>query len=75
MEVLCTNCGYTGPTQKIVPGSNLVGCFLICLFVVPGLIYAVWQQINSGPGCPQCKRRDAVIPLNSPRAKQIISQR
>jgi hypothetical protein len=75
MNHLCRNCGYTGPSMRIVPGSNALGIVLLLVFILPGLIYAVWQQINSGPGCPQCKRINALIPIDSPRAKEILAAR
>lgn len=71
---LCTNCGYTGPSVRVVPGSNAVGCLLLILFVIPGLIYAVWQQTQSGPGCPSCKQR-TLIPIGSPQAQEILARR
>lgn len=74
-RILCTNCGFSGPTTRVVPGSTALGCLLLLLFVLPGLIYAVWQQINSGPGCPNCGRIDTVIPIDSPRAKEILASR
>ncbi len=70
---LCTNCGYLGRATRIVPGSNVLGIFLLFFFILPGLIYAVWQQINSGQGCPVCKHTDSIIPESSPRAKQMIA--
>jgi hypothetical protein len=75
MNQLCTNCGYSGPSTRIVPGSNALGILLLLVFIIPGLIYAVWQQINSGQGCPQCRRIDALIPIDSPRAKEILAAR
>ncbi len=74
-DILCTHCGYTGQSKKIVPGSNAIGCLLLLLFVIPGLIYAVWQQTQSGEGCPQCQRRDSIMPIDSQRAQEILKSR
>jgi hypothetical protein len=73
--VLCTNCGYTGLPKRLIPGSNVIGCALLMLFVLPGLIYAVWQQTQAGMGCPQCNRREFIIPYNSERAQEILAKR
>jgi predicted nucleic-acid-binding Zn-ribbon protein len=73
--VLCTNCGFAGYPQRIVPGSNFTGCLLLILFVIPGLIYAVWQQTQAGMGCPQCKRKEYIIPYHSERAQEIVAER
>ncbi|HUF09751.1 MAG TPA: hypothetical protein VMO47_10540 [Rhodothermales bacterium] len=69
---VCTNCGYQGQPERIVPGSTALGCVLILLLVIPGLIYAVWQQTQTKPGCPNCKTGGTMIPINSPMAQKII---
>lgn len=72
---LCTNCGFVGVPTRIVPGSNVTGCLLLVLFVIPGLIYAVWQHMKAGMGCPNCKTVGTMIPATSPRAQEIMRNR
>jgi predicted RNA-binding Zn-ribbon protein involved in translation (DUF1610 family) len=68
---VCTTCGYRGVPERIVPGSNAVGCLLLLLLVIPGLIYAVWQQTAVYQGCPKCKGK-AMIPIDTPHAQQFL---
>ena|SRR3989304_690083 len=71
---VCTTCGYQGSPERIVPGSNALGCLLLILFIIPGLIYAIWQQTATYQGCPKCKGR-AMIPSDSPQARQLQSSK
>ena len=54
-EIICANpnCGYQGKPRSRARGSRLVGLFLICFFVLPGLIYF---SMKSGYrySCPKC---------------------
>jgi len=63
---ICTRCGHVGPPQR----TNYVahaGCMLLllCLGIVPGLIYLVILCLVPSTLCRKCKK-DATVPLNSP---------
>lgn len=69
---VCTTCGYRGAPERIVPGSLLVGCALLFFFLIPGIIYGLWQQSAVYQGCPKCKGR-AMIPIDAPFARQFMA--
>lgn len=69
---VCTTCGYRGAPVRVVPGSTALGCVLLLFFLIPGLIYAVWQQTAVYQGCPKCKGR-AMIPIDTPQAQQFLA--
>lgn len=71
-QYACTNCGYVGTAVRIVPGSNVVGIFLLFLLVIPGIIYAIWQHSTAGLGCPSCRQR-TLIPTDSPRGRGLVA--
>ena len=54
-NIICpnTNCGYRGEPRMVGRGSCLVGLILLCLFILPGILYFV---LMSGYRyyCPQC---------------------
>ena len=54
-HIICpnANCGYKGKARKQARGSLLVGLFLCCFFLLPGILYFM---LKSGYRyiCPQC---------------------
>ena len=71
-ELLCTVCGYQGKPKLKTKGSIGVELILWLFLIIPGLIYSVWQRTNRYMCCPVCGSGN-MIPLTSPRAKQILS--
>ncbi len=55
-QIACPRCGFVGPPHKIARGFLAVGCLLMLLFVIPGLIYLI---VFSGyqSFCPRCGMR------------------
>jgi hypothetical protein len=55
-EIICPNqnCGYRGPADEEPRGSLIIGLFLCCFFLIPGLIYFF---LKSGYRylCPKCQ--------------------
>lgn len=72
--MICVNCHYQGKPKKIVKGSILTEIILWCFFIVPGLIYSLWRSTSAArvKVCPSCGSEN-MIPLDSPRAKQILA--
>jgi hypothetical protein len=64
LNMYCTACGYEGPGEK--KGSILVTLLLLCVWIVPGIIYEVWR-CSGQKQCPSCKA-SALIPAHSPKA-------
>jgi hypothetical protein len=53
--IICPNpaCGYSGPGKRIAKGSQLAGCLLCLLFLLPGLLYLMIMS-GSHIVCPKC---------------------
>lgn len=52
-KIECPKCGYKWKAKKIGASSDTVGCLLLLLWIIPGLIY----YLVKGKGayvCPQC---------------------
>lgn len=70
-EMLCVDC-YTRDKPKLhTKGSIIIEIFLWILFIVPGLIYSIWRHASRHMVCRKCGSTH-IIPLNSPRADQLI---
>jgi hypothetical protein len=54
-DIICPNpnCGYKGPPKRVARGSMLTGCFLMLLFVLPGLLYFMFKG-GYRTLCPRC---------------------
>lgn len=72
--MLCPNCGTKGIQKSITKGSIFIELILWLLFIVPGLIYSLWRLASRYKACPVCKQ-PGMIPLNSPRAQQILANK
>ena len=71
--MFCPSCGFDGKPKEITPGSLGVGILLLFLFVLPGLIYGIWQHAGRYYGCANCGSRN-IIPSDSPLAKSARSK-
>lgn len=70
---ICKNCGFVGKRVTITPGSIWVELFL-WLFFVTGVLYSTWRLANRYKGCPLCKARDSMIPVESPLGKELYNK-
>ncbi len=61
LNIRCPNCNYEGPGKIRYKGSVLVGCALLFFFIIPGLIYALWQSSTGHASCPQCNWSNVVV--------------
>jgi len=45
-EIICPNpnCGYVGKPKKVARGSCLIGIILLCLFLLPGILYFMFMS-------------------------------
>src|SRR5216684_529226 len=73
-QKLCTVCGTVGDTKRSMKGSILTELFLWCFFLLPGLIYSIWRHSTVAQVCRNCGS-PAVIPLDSPVARQALAGR
>jgi hypothetical protein len=71
-ELLCTNCGHQGKPRSKTKGAIGIEIILWLFLIIPGLIYSVWRHTSRYKGCPTCGSGN-MIPLTSPRSKQILS--
>ena len=51
---LCTTCGWQGTPKKKEKGSILIALILLCLFIIPGVIYIIWSISTEHNTCPKC---------------------
>jgi predicted RNA-binding Zn-ribbon protein involved in translation (DUF1610 family) len=52
--IRCPNCDFEGEGTTGTKGSTGLGCALMFLFIIPGLIYLMWQSSTQHAVCPQC---------------------
>lgn len=71
-EMLCTRCHAQGKPETGIKGSLVIEIVLWLLMIVPGLLYTLWRSSSKFPVCAACGSPD-MIPLDSPRAKEIIT--
>lgn len=57
-EIICTNtnCGFKGKPGREKQRSNLVLVFLFCLWIIPGIAYAVFVP-RYRYWCPECQTK------------------
>jgi hypothetical protein len=72
--LLCPNCLTQSKPQTKIKGSILIELILWLCFIIPGLIYSIWRSGSRFKVCPSCKAPN-MIPLDSPRAKQLLLNR
>lgn len=70
-EVICKECHFIGKIRKKNPENAFVTILLLCLGIIPGLIYILVCQSKKAFVCPVCSSR-AVIPTKSPLGRQMI---
>jgi hypothetical protein len=73
-QKLCAVCGTVGDTKRNMKGSILTELFLWLFFLLPGLIYSIWRHTTVTQVCRNCGS-SAVIPLDSPVARQALAGR
>lgn len=86
MDKLCINCKYLGKEVKskyyyIIPPIILLvfGIFLYSYFI-PAIVWIVFglytlvKFIDNKNICPICKKTNTMIPLDTPRAQEIIKK-
>ena len=69
---LCTNCLTQAEPKLYTKGNIGIEIVLWLLIFVPGVIYSIWRHASRYKGCPECGAPD-MIPLDSPRARQLLS--
>jgi len=69
--MLCPNCHSQAKPKAMIKGSFLIEIVLWLCFIVPGLIYSIWHSGTRYRACPACGET-GMIPLDSPRAQQIL---
>ncbi len=74
MEIICRNCGHVGEPERSNRGHVLITIVLLCFFVIPGIIYAIWRRSDPHMRCERCGSIDTV-PQDSPYAAQLLSDR
>ena len=82
---ICTQCGYVGAPKSRVRGSfimelilwilGLIFTFVVSwLFIFIPIFYSMFRLSGRYTECPQCHLRNTMIPLDSPRGRQLYNQ-
>lgn len=71
--LVCTTCGYLGPTRRHTRGSLLIEIVLWLLFIVPGLVYSLWRLSTRRRVCAACGN-DTLVPPDTPKGRQLMQQ-
>jgi CDP-diglyceride synthetase len=59
----CKNCG-NNVRPRVSSKINWWFFFvLLCLGVLPGMLYLVWAGTQLVSSCPKCKAQDTIVPL------------
>ena len=73
-EKLCTECLTQAQPKIYTPGYIGMEIVLWLFLLLPGLIYSIWRHTARYKGCRNCGGK-TLIPLDSPRARQLLSSR
>ena len=68
---ICETCGYVGAPKNYQKGNDFLGCILGLLFLLPGLIYMIWNSGTRHKGCASCKS-SSIVTLNSPKGQMLM---
>lgn len=68
--VICAQCGHTGTGKLMRPGSGIVEFFLLLLFCLPGLLYALWRNGARYYACGACGIKDPVL-VSTPAGQKL----
>ena len=71
--MICPSCGYSGGTRSYSQGSTTIGILLCLLWLLPGIVYFIWQASTNYEGCPQCRGR-AMVSTQSPQGQYLLRQ-
>ena len=73
-ELYCPNCGSVAKPQSHTKGSFAIEVILWLCFIIPGIIYSLWRlSSREKRTCPVCRAAN-MIPLDSPRAREVIGR-
>lgn len=67
----CRDCGFVSEYERKGRGSLWVALLLLCFFVIPGVIYIVWNLATKYRVCGECGS-SAIIPVASPEARRAL---
>jgi hypothetical protein len=67
-QVYCQACGYTGPARGYGCVQIFILIFLLCLGILPGILYAIYAD-SLAKACPKCDQK-RLIPADSPMAQK-----
>lgn len=68
---ICGRCGFVSGPKARVRGDHVTEFLLLCLGIIPGIIYSIWRRSDVGLTCPHCGSQE-VIPVNSPRGQKLL---
>lgn len=69
--LICSSCGYTGPSVAKIKGSPILELFIWLFFILPGLIYSIWRGSTKNKVCPVCGNTN-MIPIDTPIGKKLL---
>ena len=74
MQYICIACETVTSTPKTGHKGNIfIALLLLCLWIIPGIIYMVWDQGTKYRACPKCGAKE-LIDTSTPRGKRLLEQ-
>jgi len=68
---ICTRCHAVNKDPKTgMHGSGWVTFWLLCIGILPGLVYMAWRRSTRTPICQSCGQ-STLIPIDSPAGVEI----
>lgn len=67
----CQQCGSSGYPHVVTPGSWVITLLLLCLAIIPGLIYSIWRGSARYRVCAVCGSRQ-VVPVTAPAVRHLV---
>lgn len=72
-NVVCRDCGNIQCSSKISKANGVIIVLLLLLFIIPGLIYEAWGQMNKAYKCIKCNGWN-VIPVDTLMGQELINK-
>jgi hypothetical protein len=68
---VCVNCGHVGVPDNAAPGSFAMEVYTFFVSFNYGMLFSMWRDSAKYEACSACKA-DAMIPLDTPRGRQML---
>jgi DNA-directed RNA polymerase subunit RPC12/RpoP len=74
MQYICTACeSVTAKPKTGSRGNILIALILLCCYIIPGVIYLLWDHGTKYRACPKCGARE-LLDTSTPRGQRLLQQ-